>query len=379
MDMLEAGEVENYALSLLKSMLKIYSPTGHEDRLANFLHNELKKLGFDVAIDAVGNVVGTIGKGPSVLMCGHMDTVEGEIPVEVKDNMMYGRGSVDAKASLASMIVATKLFNQSEGGLKVVLAAVVDEEGYSKGIKHLTSYLEKPSYAFFGEPSNTSGITIGYKGSLTIEILVKTRTGHPASSPLFTNAIELAYNIWLKIKEETSRRAKPESIFQSLDAALMHMASARKLGILPDECLLSINLRLPPRMSCSEAASLVSNCVNEVVPKPSASVKVEFIDCIEAFEDPPTSPVARALQRAIIKILGRRPMFLKKTGTSDINILRSLWNIPSVAYGPGDPKLDHTPEERVSIEDFLASIKVYAQALRELKAIHQASAQHSSR
>jgi len=84
----------------------------------------MKKLGFHVHRDEVGNVIGEIGEGsPVVLLCGHMDTVEGEIPVRVEDGQLYGRGSVDAKGPLAAMIMAASNF--TDGGFpgKILVVA----------------------------------------------------------------------------------------------------------------------------------------------------------------------------------------------------------------------------------------------------------------
>ena len=104
----------DYAVDLLTRMVKIYSPSGSEGEISKFLAAEMEKLGFRVHRDEVGNVIGEIGEGsPVVLLCGHMDTVEGEIPVRVEDGQLYGRGSVDAKGPLAAMIVAASKFVDS--------------------------------------------------------------------------------------------------------------------------------------------------------------------------------------------------------------------------------------------------------------------------
>jgi len=100
--------MSDYAVQLLTKMLEIYSPSGKEEEISRFLAEEMEKMGFHVKRDSVGNVIGEIGRGkPVILLCGHMDTVAGYIPVQNRDNKLYGRGAVDAKASLAAMIVAT--------------------------------------------------------------------------------------------------------------------------------------------------------------------------------------------------------------------------------------------------------------------------------
>src|SRR3989442_9192835 len=96
-----------YPVTLLLSMLNLYSPSGNEDQIAGFLDSELQRNGLQTRRDAAGNVIGEIGTGrPRILLCGHMDTVPGMLPLKVEDDRVYGRGAVDAKSSLASMIVA---------------------------------------------------------------------------------------------------------------------------------------------------------------------------------------------------------------------------------------------------------------------------------
>jgi LysW-gamma-L-lysine carboxypeptidase len=56
-----------------------------------------------------------------------------------------------------------------------------------------------------------------------------------------------------------------------------------------------------------------------------------------------------------------------KTGTADMNVVGPVWGCPMVAYGPGDSKLDHTPDEHVIIEDYLRAIKVLQDVLETLK------------
>ena len=61
--------------------------------------------------------------------------------------------------------------------------------------------------------------------------------------------------------------------------------------------------------------------------------------------------------------LGTRPRYKLKTGTSDMNVVGPHWKCPIVAYGPGDSRLDHTPEERISLTEYLKSIQVLIKVL----------------
>ncbi|MGA7043274.1 MAG: hypothetical protein WBY71_06365, partial [Nitrososphaeraceae archaeon] len=88
-----------YAIELLKKALEQYTPSRSEASLANMIKDRcVNELGFEqVNIDSVGNVIATKGNGePRILLCGHMDTVPGQIPVRIENGFVYGRGASDA-------------------------------------------------------------------------------------------------------------------------------------------------------------------------------------------------------------------------------------------------------------------------------------------
>ena len=95
------------AVRFLTNLLGIYSPSGKEADIANFLAGEMRKFGFQVGVDGIGNVIGVVGEGePTILLCGHMDTVAGVLPLRVEEGKIYARGAVDAKGPLAAMVMA---------------------------------------------------------------------------------------------------------------------------------------------------------------------------------------------------------------------------------------------------------------------------------
>src|SRR5487761_1080573 len=78
--------------AVCEKALSIYSPSGDERDLARFLFSELKERGLKPVIDAAGNVLCEVGSGNvSILFCGHMDTVPGELPVR-REGSIHWRG-----------------------------------------------------------------------------------------------------------------------------------------------------------------------------------------------------------------------------------------------------------------------------------------------
>jgi LysW-gamma-L-lysine carboxypeptidase len=361
--------MSDYAVRLLTRMLEIYSPSGKEEKISNFLAEELEYLGFSVHKDKVGNVIGEFGKGePVILLCGHMDTVEGIIPVRVEEGKLYGRGAVDAKGPLAAMIMAaSKIVKEGFPG-RILVVGVVDEEGSGTGIQHFVEAGIHPNYAVFGEPSGLEKVVFGYKGILTVKITVETPSGHSAAPWLFENAIEKAMEFWRQIRKLHLREEKLRSRFYSITCCLTKIKGGNtSASFIPSKCEIHVQLRIPPQLTPEQVFDEVKRKIDRYkATNPKVSVKVEKKDVASAFEADRRSVVVRALAWGIRKTTLNYASFSRKTGTGDMNVLGNALKIPVVTYGPGDSRLDHTPNEHIDIQEYLDSIEVLKKALKKL-------------
>jgi LysW-gamma-L-lysine carboxypeptidase len=364
--------MQEESIKLLLDLLKIYSPSGEEEKISNYLVKVMNEFGIKAYKDEVGNVIGIYGKeSPTMLLCGHIDTVPGVIPVEIKENKIYGRGAVDAKSSFASMLFATKLLKNEGFKGKIIIAGLVDEEGKGLGIKHFLKNEIKADYAIFGEPSGIQNITIAYKGSLHLTIDCRTLTGHSASPWLFENAIEKSIEIWNLIKNFHLPEEKIGSIFYSITSCLTKLCGGGKPGLVPDECIMEIDLRFPPPFSpifiFEEVKKIVKKYEDE---NQKVSVKISLNDFCPAFESKKDSLLVKSFSWAIRNVTLKPAVLVRKTGTADMNILGQVLKVPIIAYGPGDSKLDHSPNEHIAIDEYLTSIQVYKQAIIKLSKLH---------
>jgi LysW-gamma-L-lysine carboxypeptidase len=360
---------DDYAVNLLSQMVKIYSPSGKEEKISLFLASELNKLGFSVHRDEVGNVIGQIGEGsPVVLLCGHMDTVEGKIPVRVKDGELFGRGTVDAKGPLAAMIVAASNFVNGGFEGKILVVGVVDEEKGGTGIQHFVKEGIQPDYAIFGEPSGLEKVVFGYKGILTVKVTVETPSGHSAAPWLFDNAIEKAIDFWKQINKLHLREEKLKSRFYSITSCLTGIKGGNNsASFIPSHCEILVQLRIPPQLTPEQVFDEVKRKITRYkATNPKVTVKVESVDVAKAFEADRRSVIVRALAWGIRKTTLNYASFSRKTGTGDMNVLGNELQIPVVTYGPGDSKLDHTPDEHINIKEYLDSIEVLRKTLIKL-------------
>jgi LysW-gamma-L-lysine carboxypeptidase len=113
----------------LIGLVERYSPSGQERGAADWLVARMRALHFSRSfVDEAGNAVGVMGDGPQqVVLLGHIDTVPGEIPVRVEEDILYARGAVDAKGPLACFVDAVSRLGPVEGWQFVVVGAVEEE------------------------------------------------------------------------------------------------------------------------------------------------------------------------------------------------------------------------------------------------------------
>jgi LysW-gamma-L-lysine carboxypeptidase len=362
------------AVQLLTNLLGIYSPSGKEESIADFLVEKMKQLGFRVRKDGIGNVIGEIGKGePTILLCGHMDTVAGHIPLRLEKDKIYARGAVDAKGPLAAMVTAAVAVAQDPAFKgKIVVASVVEEEATSRGVKYLIKDGVSADYAIFGEPSGVGNITIGYKGNLHIKITCKTETGHSSTPWLYENALEKAFELWQQIQNSLPPLETQKSPFYAVTACLTKMTGGTATSVIPFESEIHIDLRVPPPLTAAQVFNDTKKVIDQYeAENPKVQVKVAIEDSNEPFEVDKSSPLVKALSASIRKVMKKPAVLLRKTGTGDMNILGRAMNAPIVTYGPGDSHLDHTKDEHIIISEYLDGIQIYKKTLLKLAELHR--------
>jgi [amino group carrier protein]-lysine/ornithine hydrolase len=362
-----------YAVELLKKSLEQYTPSRSEASLANMIKDKcVNELGFElVNIDNVGNVIATKGNGePRILLCGHMDTVPGQIPVRIEDGFVYGRGASDAKGPLIAMLLAASEFPKQRG--TIIFAGVVDEEGNATGVKQLVKSGLSADYAIFGEPSGIDNITIAYKGRLEIRLTCDVRTSAHASAPwLAKNSIEEIYDFWNAVKCEIDRVQIKNNRTDSISCSLTEISGGSSHNVTPQKCKITIDIRIPTFTRCEEVLSILDKVIFNVASTKGVRATYRIEDKTEPFEADYASPLVRALSLSILDVRRKRPILLRKTGTGDMNILGNAFNIPVITFGPGDPHSSHTSNERLSIKEYVSSIDVFNRALFHMSRLHQ--------
>ncbi|MEE8322070.1 MAG: M20/M25/M40 family metallo-hydrolase [Candidatus Bathyarchaeia archaeon] len=363
--------MREYAVDLLQKILRLYSPTGEEAELSHFLVEEMQKLGLRSWRDEAGNAIGEFGSGePVILLCGHMDTVPGVLPIKLEDGKLYGRGAVDAKTPLTAMVVASSiLFNEGFSG-RVLVVGAVEEEGVGQGVKHLVEKGVTADYAIFGEPSGVENITIAYKGSLHLKITCETTTGHSSAPWLYKNAIEEVFKVYERIKGVSFTQEKTESRFYSVTYSVTKIEGGNEFSTVPSSANLHINTRVPPTLSIEIVLDEVYKVVEDYRDENGVDVRLSVIDSCPPYEADKNSLLVRSIAYAIRRVRKSQAVLVRRTGSGDMNLFGSTRNVPVVTYGAGDAHLDHTPNEYVVVDEYLDSIKILCEGVKKLRELH---------
>ncbi|WP_372912832.1 [LysW]-lysine hydrolase [Salinigranum sp.] len=333
------------AQELLVDLVSTPSPSGEEAAAAAVLVDFFEAHGREAYVDEAGNV--RAPADDAVLLTSHIDTVPGNIPVEVKDGELWGRGSVDATGPLAAMAAAAV-----ETG--VSFAGVVEEETTSSGARFLCEDRDEPDAVVNGEPSGWEGITLGYRGFLDGTYVATSESGHSSRPDM--NAIEEAMEWWQKV-ESAFEADEWRPIFEQVTTKPVGFDGGLGADGLSVEATMEVQFRIPPALSADELRELADSKLVEGT--------VHWNEPIPPVMESPRTEVARAF-RVAIRQAGGSPRLLRKTGTSDMNLYAAAWDCPMVTYGPGDSDLDHAPNEHLPLDEFDTAVAVLVDVAERL-------------
>lgn len=379
----------------LQELVMIPSPSGQEGSLAQRIAEEMENLSFpEVRIDKVGNVIGKIGSGkkPTLLLDGHMDTVDaGDISRwthapyggEIEGGFLYGLGASDMKGGLASMVYGLGALLRAGVEIPgtVYFVGVVQEEP-SEGTA-LKIFLEeegiKPDYAIIGEPSSLR-IIQGHRGRMGIIVTTKGKACHASYPELGENAIYSAARIIFGIELMASRFLNDAFLGRGSAAVTWIKSESPSRNAVPYLCSFYVDRRLTlgetEAKALAEIRSIILRegveaeiAVNEYEARSYTGYTWKVREYYPAWLIPQNHPLVQAGLRAVEKVLGLSPAIGCWKFSTDGAYTMGEAGIPTIGFGPGDEQWAHSPDERVRIEDILVAAEIYAEMVLEVMRI----------
>jgi putative selenium metabolism hydrolase len=379
-------------VSFLRDLVQMPSPSTQERAVAERVVAEMTRLGFrDVHTDRIGNVVGWIGpgRGPLLMLNGHLDTVQVSDPetwtrapfgAEIEDDVLYGVGACDMKSGLAAMIYGAKLLRDSGVALEgdVVVACVVQQEP-SEGLGSRVLVEEdgiRPDWVVLGEPTGLD-ICRGQRGRLEMRLIAHGCSAHAASPHLGDNAIYTAARLVFGLELLAEQLSNDDFLGAGTLAVTSISSQASSRNAVPDRCELIIDRRLT--LGENETKALAE--IHRVIAREGVRAEVEVTqyqmtsytgyactarECYPAWVMAEDHPLVMATMRTVREQLKRRPRVNCWDFSTEGVYTAGVAGIPTVGFGPGDPRHAHTADESVCLADIYAAAGVYARLAVEL-------------
>jgi acetylornithine deacetylase len=289
------------------------------------------------------------GGGRTLLLCGHLDTVNvdgmsGAHAPRVEGDRLYGRGAYDMKAGVAAALIAAREASRAGLAGDVLVAAVADEEHASLGVQEALRHLSADG-AVVTEPTELE-LVVAHKGFVWSEIDVTGRAAHGSRPHLGLDAI-VKMGAVLEglggLDRALTERTHPLLGRASVHASLIE--GGAELSSYPAHCKVSVERRTLPGETMEqiegELTALLGRCR---AADPALEVSQRTLLVREPFELDPDAE--------LVRLFGELRPGTATSGASywaDSAFIAAA-GIPTVLFGPSGEGA-HALEEWVSLSD----------------------------
>ena len=430
----EPAQLERRTTELLQRLIRFntVNPPGNEQAAQEFLRDTLEAAGFECellsAIEGRPNLIARLrggGDGPTVCLCGHVDTVLADPSVwsldpwsgELKDGCVWGRGALDMKSQVAAEVTAAAALAEEgwrpTGELLVVITAD-EESGAEYGAQWLcTEHADKVRCDFIvnegaGEVVHFDGrrvygVCVAEKGVFRFTLTTHGEAGHASIPRIGDNALTKLAPLLQAMRDRQPSlelSPEPESFLTALgvdpadpEAALRKAAetdprvavlvepllgvtltptmahASDKINVIPAEAFVKVDCRVPPGLGRDHALEKI----HEVLGNDGWSI--EFSEEVVGNRSPIDSPLMDAIRNWVEQVdSGAAVAATSLPGFTDSRWWREAFP-DCVAYGFFPQRemdlfeaapLVHGADERVPVGDLGFAADAYVHICREL-------------
>lgn len=346
-------------MDLLRELVAIPSVSGEEANVAVFVEETVRRWGLDVVRNAHGVRVEVHGwgVGPTLALASHLDTVppgsgwtrDPFLPA-IEGTRLYGRGSGDAKASVASMLYAVKDLVDS-GGMdagRVLLLFGFGEETKNTSMGSLVEAAGEIDAAVVGEPTGLD-FAIAQRGLMMVDLLAQgdqRHAGYASGDGEFVNAAVVLAGDLLKLKGLFDTRTHPVLGHATATPTMLESGVGR--NVTPPVARAILDVRSTPDWTHEELAEELRRALASDVIVTSR----RLVPC----ETPPNSGLLATASR-----LRPQAAHFGSPTCSDWVFFRE---IDAFKCGPGASRRSHTADECVDLPEVSAARSFYAELAR---------------
>lgn len=372
------------SLSIVRDLVRCPSVTPADAGALAVLERLLGDAGFELhrvtfsepGTADIDNLYARIGaEGPHLMFAGHTDVVPpgdeaawtlGPFAGEVKDGMLYGRGTVDMKGGIACCVAAVLDYLAANGGKpkgSISFLITGDEEdiavnGTVKLLQWAAERGEKFDHCILGEPSNVEKlgdcIKVGRRGSLSGTLIVDGTQGHVAYPHRAANPLPDICALVAAIDGEPLDAGNAH--FQASNLEFVSIDTGNKAwNVIPAQARARFNIRYNDHhteqslkeLVESRAEKAAGNRIRQHIEWEPSNANV-FITRPGPFTD--------LVVAAIHQETGRTPDLNTGGGTSDARFISRY--CPVLEFGLVGQTM-HQVDERVPVQDLARLTRIY--------------------
>jgi acetylornithine deacetylase len=316
-------------VAVTRQLVDIDSTTGREGDCVAWMAAVLGDAGYRVVEQPVDgsrrNIYASLGTA-EVVFSTHLDCVPPFFPSRIDGDVLFGRGSCDAKGAAAAQVASVETLRR-QNVTNLGLLFVVGEERGSDGAKLAQTLASSSKFLINGEPTSNR-LGVGTRGALRYSLRAKGRAAHSSYPELGESAIEKLLDALIMLRK-IDLPVHPVLGRTHYTVGLIHGGVAP--NVIPAEAEAEVMFRtvgdLPAlRASLTQLTTLVA--LDEILDVP-----------------PVIMPTVPGFATATFPY------------TTDIPFL-SNWGTP-LLYGPGSVHVAHTDEEHVRIADLDRAVEDY--------------------
>ncbi len=347
-------------LDLAATLVGIPSPSHAEGPVADLVEGRLRDVPWLEVERVEHNVVARthLGRARRVVVAGHLDTVPAtpaNARARLESGSLHGVGAADMKGGIAVLLHLATTLESPAVDVTWCCYACEEVDQAHNGVRRLFEVrpdLLEADAAVLAEP--TAGLVeAGCQGTLRLRVRLRGRRAHTARPSEGRNAIHRLAPLLEAVAAYRGRRPVIDGCGYAEQLQAVAVEGGVAGNVVPDSATLVLNHRFAPDRKAAEAEAALRELLGPWLGPEDEWELVESAEgALPMLEDP--------LLAGLVEATGAPAR--AKLGWTDVATF-AAHGIAATNFGPGDPRLAHTPDEFVTGEELATAAAALRRAL----------------
>lgn len=367
-------------IALTQALIRQPTVNPCHDGAQDVLADILESLGFRTKryhFDGVDNLYARLGgASPNICFAGHTDVVPigdaagwtvDPFGAEIRNGIMYGRGTSDMKGAIAAFVSAAARYLDDHGAPQGSISLLItgDEEGPGiNGTRRLLPAViadgEVIDHCIVGEPTSEDVIADivknGRRGSLNAVVKAVGKQGHAAYPEKSANPMPALLDALQKLRNMKLDDGSPGFQPSNLEITTIDVGNPAH-NVIPAQATAKFNIRFNPNHTGDALMERISDLISTT--ERGVTVTVDQRVTGEAFYTQP-GKLTDLIVAAVSAETGRSPQLTTGGGTSDARYIKDI--CPVAELGVRN-EMAHKVDECIPVDEIETLCRIYYRLL----------------